>query len=43
MFYIDLAFAAKSVLAAANEHSLPKICYLQQISVRCRSELPVAN
>ena len=32
----ELAFAAESVLAIANQRSLSKLCCLQRISVRCR-------
>jgi hypothetical protein len=33
---VNLWFAAKIELCAANQRSLPKVCVLQRISVRCR-------
>jgi len=32
----ESVFTAESVLSAVNQHSLPKLCCLQRISVHCR-------
>jgi len=37
VFCSELAFAAETVSAAANWHSLPKLCRLQRIGIRCRN------
>jgi hypothetical protein len=35
----ELAFTTKIVLSVANEHSLPKLCCLQRINIRCQNSV----